>query len=100
MFRDILYNINIYKISCNSISFHLNDIKLEKHLEKEVLKLNIFFENDKEIFITGKIIRSFSVDKKNYYELQYINTPDTVKDKIFMQLYKKQTQYERLISHE
>lgn len=97
--NDYIYDINIYKLGGNSMSFYLNKIKLNKHLEDKIIKLKIFFENENELFITGKVTSSFSLSNKKYYTLEYINMPDNVKDSIFKQLFRKQMEIKKLSNH-
>ena len=60
------------------------------------MKLAIYFDEETEIIVTGKIAKSVSVSKKNYYEFIYINTPNNIKDKIFSKLFRKQIELMKL----
>lgn len=84
------YEINIYQIGGSFLSFYILDMELERHVKGKILKLTIYFDEETEITVTGKIVKSVSVSKKNFYEFTYINTPDNIKDEIFRQLFRKQ----------
>lgn len=84
------HEINIYQIGGSFLSFYILDTNIERYIKGKILKLTIYFDEETEITVTGKIVKSVSVSKKNFYEFTYINTPDNVKDKIFRQLFRKQ----------
>lgn len=94
--KDENQEINIYKIGGSSLAFYIHDKKLELHAKRTILKLAIYFDEETEIIVTGKIAKSVSVSKKNYYEFIYINTPNNIKDKIFSKLFRKQIELMKL----
>lgn len=89
------HDINIYNIGGSSLSFYILDTKLKSKSEK-LLNLVIYFDEETEIMVSGKIVKSVSVSKKHFYRFIYINTPNNVKDKIFSQLFRKQIEMMKL----
>lgn len=91
------FDINIYKIGGTSLAFYILNLKAQQVLENKLLNIEIFFETEDSVTVTGKITRSFQLGNKHHFEFKYINTPDNIKDKIFKQIFKKQIEIKRWI---
>ncbi|WP_069649840.1 HD-GYP domain-containing protein [Caloranaerobacter ferrireducens] len=92
-----VYKINITRVGGNFMSFYINDLKIDKEGMDKILKVVIQFEEDCNVVVTGKISRSYHVGIKNYYDFNFINISDSVRDNIFRQLFKKQIETRKSI---
>ncbi|WP_427338254.1 HD domain-containing phosphohydrolase [Caloranaerobacter sp. DY30410] len=94
-----VYKINITRIGGNFMSFYIEDFEINKEERDKMLKVIIRFEDDCNIVVSGKISKSYRVGIKNYYDFNFINIPDSVRDNILRQLFKKQIETRKSIVH-
>lgn len=92
-------DINIIRIGGNFMSFYIDDYKINKEVMDKILKVIIRFEDDQKVGVSGKIKKSYRVGTKNYYDFDFVNIPDSVRDNIFRQLFKKQIETRKSIMY-
>lgn len=92
----VTYDINIYKIGGSSLSFYIPDSNINEDTLDKLLNIEIFFEAEASVIVTGKITKNFRIRNKSHFEFKYINTADSIKDKIFNQIFKKQIEIRRM----
>ncbi|WP_242649444.1 hypothetical protein [Clostridium kluyveri] len=64
--------------------------ELDKALKEQIFNIKIYFSDNYNLVVSGVLSKLFKSGVNNYYELVYVNTPDTIKDKIFSKMFKKQ----------
>lgn len=90
-------DINIIRIGGNFMLFYIDDYKINKEVMDKILKVIIRFEDDQNVGVSGKIKKSYRVGTKNYYDFDFVNISDSVRDNIFRQLFKKQIEIRKSI---
>lgn len=83
--------VTINKIGGDSLNFYSNKEQLNKDILKRISTVTINCEDGSEITISGKITKSIKVVPKIYYEFKYLNILESTRDKIFRQIFLKQT---------
>ncbi|SHH98708.1 HD-GYP domain-containing protein [Clostridium intestinale] len=96
--KNIKFDVNIYKLGGSSLTFSMDEDRFSRHIEDKIISIKIRFENGDNIVVSGKIAKNFKVMKKYYYEFLYVNIPETIKDKIFNQIFRRQLQLKNLIN--
>lgn len=96
--KNIKFDLNIYKLGGSSLTFSMDEDRFSRHIEDKIISIKIRFENGDNIVVSGKIAKNFKVMKKYYYEFLYVNIPETIKDKIFNQIFRRQLQLKNLIN--
>ncbi|WP_326511571.1 HD-GYP domain-containing protein [Clostridium intestinale] len=96
--KNINFDVNIYKLGGSSLTFSMDEDRFSRHIEDKIISIKIRFENGDNIVVSGKIAKNFKVMKKYYYEFLYVNIPETIKDKIFNQIFRRQLQLKNLIN--
>lgn len=92
------YDINIYKIGGSTLMFSINDKEIKEYKTDKIFNLEVYFEDEKSLILSGKIVTSFKAGDKNHYEFLYVNTSEVVRDKLFKRIFSKQVQMRRLIN--
>lgn len=93
-----LIPIEITKIGGDSLSFYLNtEHKVPDDLFNKPLRVKILFE-DFNIDITGTIVKSHNFSPYRYFDLHYTNIPDSKRDSIYRQLFRKQIELRKSIA--
>lgn len=96
--KNIKFDLDIYKLGGSSLTFSMDEDRFSRHIEDKIISIKIRFENGDNIVVSGKIAKNFKVMKKYYYEFLYVNIPETIKDKIFNQIFRRQLQLKNLIN--
>ena len=90
--------IVITKVGGDSLSFYFdNDQKIPGDLIHKPLRIKILFE-DFDIDITGTIVKSHNFGFYRYFYLQYTNIPDSTRDSIYRQLFRKQIELRKSVA--
>lgn len=92
------HDINIYKIGGSTLMFSINKKQIKEYPMDKLLNLEVYFENEKSIILSGKIVNTFRLGNKNHYEFLYINTNEIVKDQLFKEIFSKQMERKRFIN--
>jgi HD-GYP domain-containing protein (c-di-GMP phosphodiesterase class II) len=106
MLKGILYEtkiakevpINIVKIGGDSMMFYVHTKKVEGHIHRGIpLTARIRFD-EFYVDVTGIIIKSYNFGAFKYFDFQYTNIPDSKRDIIFRQLFRKQIELRKAIA--
>lgn len=89
--------IEIIRIGGDALSFSLHDNWAIGIPIGKPLKVKILFE-EYDIDITGSILKSYDFGHYKYFDLHYTNIPDSKRDAIYRQLFRKQIELRKTIS--
>lgn len=89
--------IEIIRIGGDALSFSLHDNWAIGIPIGKPLKVKILFE-EYDIDITGSILKSYDFGPYKYFDLHYTNIPDSKRDAIYRQLFRKQIELRKTIS--
>ena len=89
--------IEIVRIGGGALSFCVNDTLANKIPYGTPLIIKILFE-DKAVEITGNITKIYDFGPYKYFDYYYTDIPDSKRDFIFRQLFKKQIELRKAIS--
>jgi hypothetical protein len=92
--NSVATEININKIGGNSLSFYVPASFQDVKIFNSANKITINFE-DGDLQVTGKVTRIIKVDQKIFCDFKYLNILESTRDKIFKQIFKKQTEFSR-----
>mgnify|MGYP000447866517 CR=1 FL=1 len=93
-----LIPIVITRIGGDSLSFYFNNEQIiPEGLFSKPLKVKILFE-DLDIDITGTIVKSHTFGFYRYFYLRYTNIPDSTRDSIYRQLFRKQIELRKSVA--
>lgn len=67
----------------------MDEDRFSRHIEDKIISIKFLFENGDNIVVSGKIAKNFKMMKKYYYEFLYVNILETIKDKIFKQIFRR-----------
>jgi hypothetical protein len=85
--------VTTYKIGGGHLGFYLyKDQVGDLTLPDNIISVKVRFEDGSEITVVGKITKKIKIGTKLYCEYKYLNIPESTRDKIFGQIFKKQTQ--------
>lgn len=85
-YNNDVYSVSIYKLGGSSVSFAMNGCHLDAQVREHVVKLMINLGD--EIAVSGKIINESKVGVRYFYELRFIDIPESVRDKIIKKLFE------------
>lgn len=94
--------VEITKVGGDSLSFYVDSSynlinKIIDSIFNKTIRVKILFD-DFDIDITGNIVKSHNFGPYKYFDLHYTNIPDSKRDSIYRQLFKKQIELRRTIS--
>ncbi len=90
--------MTIVKIGGNSMLFYVPTNEIEKDIHQGIpLKVKILFEEE-NVDITGTIIKTYNFGAYKYFDLCYTNIPDSKRDIIYRQLFKRQIELRKTIA--
>lgn len=92
------YDINIYKIGGSTLMFSINDKEIKEYKTDKIFNLEVYFEDQESLMLSGKIVTNFKAGDKSHYEFLYINTSEVIRDQLFKRIFSKQVQMRRLIN--
>ncbi|MBS7525402.1 HD domain-containing protein [Fusibacter paucivorans] len=98
MDRSQSLNMTIQRIGGNAITFYLYTETLKEiAVAKEKLyHLNITFDDGETLAIPGQISRSYKSAQLTIFDFEYKSISEGVRDKIFRQIFKKQSEQQKL----
>lgn len=91
------HDVEIYKISGNSLSFFIRDEVISDTIKNSLSIIKIFFEDSTNLEVVGKIVDSYQISNKTYFNFQYVNIQESTRDSIFKQIFKKQIEKKKLL---
>ena len=105
MLKGILYlennrelPINIVKVGGDSMLFYMCTSTLESLVQQGIpLKVRILFD-ECYVDVTGIIVKSYNFGIYKYFDFKYTNIPDSKRDAIFRELFKKQIELRKAIA--
>jgi len=59
---------------------------------KQIYTLKVLFENGEAIYVPGKNIRKYQSGNDTFYDFEFNNLNETIRDRIFKQLFNRQTE--------
>lgn len=90
--------INIVRIGGDSMLFYIHRDMIKEEVKYGLpLKVKILFEDSHED-ITGVIVRSYNLGANRYFDFKYTNIPDSKRDSIYRQLFRKQMELRKAIA--
>ena len=89
--------VEITRIGGDALSFNICDARDMDIPYYKALKVRVLFE-DHTIEITGNVVKSYDLGPYRYFELRYTNIPDSRRDAIYRQLFRKQIELRKAIS--
>jgi HD-GYP domain-containing protein (c-di-GMP phosphodiesterase class II) len=91
-------DITIQRIGGNAITFylHTDTLKGVAIAREKVYHLEIAFEDGESIAIAGQIARSYKSAQLTIFDFEYKSIPENIRDKIFRQIFKKQSEQQKL----
>lgn len=90
--------VHISQIGGHCLRFSTEETNIFKQLVNKPLRLDVQF-TDYVVDITGVIIKTHKLGRKQYCDFQYTDIPDFKRDKIFRQLFKKQIEIRKIITN-
>jgi HD-GYP domain-containing protein (c-di-GMP phosphodiesterase class II) len=88
-------DIAIKKIGGNLITFY--SITQTELKTRQIYTLKIQFEDGEIIHIPGENIRTYESGSNIFYDFEFNNLNESIRDRIFKQIYKKQTEIRQLM---
>ncbi len=93
------YDVDIYKIGGSTFMFSTSEKEVKEYKIDRIFNLEVYFEDEESLILSGKIIADFKVADKNHYEFLYLDTREAIRDKLFKRIFSKQVQMKRLINN-
>ncbi len=90
-------SIEITRIGGDGLTFCIPEYMARDIPYKEPLKITILFD-DCDIDISGNIVKGYNFGPYRYFDLHYTNIPDSKRDVIFRQLFRKQIELRKAIA--
>lgn len=90
-------SVEITRIGGDGLSFCLHNNKNLDIPYGKPIKIRVLFE-ELDVDITGSIVKSYNFGPYIYFDFYYTNIPDSTRDAIYRQLFRKQIQLRRAIS--
>ncbi len=82
----------INKIGGDCLGFYINKNKYKSvKVLNNVTAATIFFEDGSVVRVTGKVSKTIKIGQKLYCEFKFLNILESTRDKIFRQIFQKQT---------
>lgn len=92
-----IMDVGIRQVGGNIITFYTIIDGQERIFLNNVYSLRITFEDGEIIEIAGQIIRKYKSDTYEYYDFEFNNINEHIRDKIFKQLFQKQSEVRRML---
>lgn len=83
-----IHSIEILKIGGSGLSFSIQELNLNHIIGNEIFKIKINFQQP--LTVTGKIINKKIIGRKEFYDFEFVNVPESTQDKIIKLIFEKQ----------
>ena len=89
--------IEITRIGGDALIFCLSGDMVREISYRKPLKVKVLFD-DCDIDISGNVVKGYNFGPYKYFDLHYTNIPDSKRDAIFRQLFRKQIEIRKAIT--